>query len=59
MFVTIKRPNSSRNLLGNIKIFAGKKSLKIGTAFPRFMFIADVVRDICKEKNIKYKERAV
>lgn len=59
VFVTIRRPNSSRNLLGNIKIFVGKKSLTIGTTFPRFMFIADVVRDICKEKNIKYEEKAV
>jgi hypothetical protein len=57
--VTIRRPDPSLNLSGVVKIYTGKKRLKMGSAFPRFMFIADVVRDICKEKNIKYKERAV
>jgi hypothetical protein len=57
--VTIKRPNSSSNLLGVIKIYAGRKNLMIGTAFPRFMFIADAVRDTCEEKGIRHEERAV
>jgi hypothetical protein len=60
--VVINLPHSSPSkggVLGVVQVNARKRNLTIGNVFPRFMFIADAVRDICQEKDIKYEDNAV
>ncbi len=60
--VQTRRPHFSQSstvMRGIIKVSAGRKIITIRGDFPRFMFIADFIRDICNEKGIRYEERAV
>lgn len=50
---------SSGSTGGVIKVRSGRRCIVIKDHFPRFIFIADVIRDACKEKGIRYEEHAV